>query len=241
VSLTVLPWLENPSRTTSIDFFLFPQGDHQFQIASNQLRVSRLQTETTVLPMVPAERYPETKLDAEAFSDAAGCGGAVPRDRVERSAVVGKTTTMCLTSPIVEEFVAGKPTNLFILIHFKLSCLYFQERHTRLAIVLIQKSGALPPGDDLLASERAAALTSVCDINAKMLFILPHNDHLMGYVSRLESAFLELAQSYYAQLTKIIRSHRDQLTAEHLTLIIRHQFKLGFISEMRLDHSTALK
>lgn len=55
-----------------------------------------------------------------------------------------------------------------------------QGRNTRLAIVLLQKNATLPPGDDALSTERAANLASVCDINQKMIYILPYNDHLMG-------------------------------------------------------------
>lgn len=58
---------------------------------------------------------------------------------------------------------------------------------------------------------------------------------------RLEAAFLDMAQSYYALMSKRIRAHRDQLTAAHVTLKIRHQFKLGFVAEIRQDLSTALK
>ncbi|XP_073840968.1 trafficking protein particle complex subunit 11 gry [Musca autumnalis] len=116
-----------------------------------------------------------------------------------------------------------------------------QERNTRICLVLLQKSPPLPPGEDMLASERAASLTSACGINSKMLFILPHSEHLMGYVLRLESAFVDMAQSYYTLMSKRIRTHRDQLTAAHTTLKIRHQFKLGFVAEMRQDFSTALK
>ncbi|XP_053683190.1 trafficking protein particle complex subunit 11 [Sabethes cyaneus] len=116
-----------------------------------------------------------------------------------------------------------------------------QGRNTRLAVVLIQKGAAIPHGDDLLASERASHLTSTCDINAKMLFVLPHNDHLMGHILRLQSAFLELAQAYYTQMMKQIRLHREQLTDSHQILKIRHQFKLGFISELKLDQSNALR
>lgn len=116
-----------------------------------------------------------------------------------------------------------------------------QGRNTRLALVLIQKTSPLPASEDLFASERAASLTTSCAISAKMLFILPHSDHLSGYTVRLESAFLEMAQSYYSQMSKRVRMHRDQLTSAHQTLRIRHQFKLGFISEMRSDFSTALK
>ncbi|EAA11770.4 AGAP006517-PA [Anopheles gambiae str. PEST] len=116
-----------------------------------------------------------------------------------------------------------------------------QGRNTRIAIALLQRSNYLQQGEDMLASERAAQLTSNCDINAKMLFVLPHNDHLMGHIFRLQSAFLELAQSYYTQMMKQIRLHRDQLTDAHTLLKIRHQFKLGFISELKLDQSNALR
>ncbi|XP_055529161.1 trafficking protein particle complex subunit 11 isoform X2 [Wyeomyia smithii] len=116
-----------------------------------------------------------------------------------------------------------------------------QGRNTRLAVVLLQKGASIPQGDDLLASERASHLTSTCDITAKMLFVLPHNDHLMNHILRLQSAFLELAQSYYTQMMKQIRSHREQLTESHQMLKIRHQFKLGFISELKLDQSNALR
>uniref|UniRef100_A0A182K588 Trafficking protein particle complex subunit 11 n=1 Tax=Anopheles christyi TaxID=43041 RepID=A0A182K588_9DIPT len=116
-----------------------------------------------------------------------------------------------------------------------------QGRNTRIAIALLQRSNHLQLGEDMLASERAAQLTSNCDINAKMLFVLPHNDHLMGHIFRLQSAFLELAQSYYTQMMKQIRLHRDQLTDAHTVLKIRHQFKLGFISELKLDQSNALR
>ncbi|XP_016965597.1 trafficking protein particle complex subunit 11 [Drosophila biarmipes] len=116
-----------------------------------------------------------------------------------------------------------------------------QERNTRLCLVLLQRAAPLPPGEDLLAAERAASLTNACGITSKMLFILPHTEHLTGYALRLESAFLDMAQSYYALMSKRIRNHRDQLTAAHATLKIRHQFKLGFVAEMRQDFSTAQK
>lgn len=110
-----------------------------------------------------------------------------------------------------------------------------------MVIVLVQKDSPRPQGDDQVATERAANLASVCDINQKLIFILPHNDHLMGYTLRLESAFLEMCQTYYSDMSKQVRVHRDQLTTAHQGLKVRHQFKLGFISEMKLDPNTALK
>lgn len=116
----------------------------------------------------------------------------------------------------------------------------FQDRFTKIALVLLQKSSTFLATDDLIASERSSALANICEINAKQLFVLPVNDqHLLGYTIRLESAFLELSQSFYIQMLKIYRSH--QTSSSHQTLKVRHQFKMGFICELRLDFPTALK
>lgn len=40
--------------------------------------------------------------------------------------------------------------------------------------------------------------------------------------------------------SKQVRAHRDQISS-HYGLKIRHQFKLGFYAEMRIDYNTALK
>lgn len=54
-------------------------------------------------------------------------------------------------------------------------------RNTKLAIVLLQKAApTVPAGEDSVSTERSANLASVCDINQKMIFVLPYNDHLMG-------------------------------------------------------------
>lgn len=50
-----------------------------------------------------------------------------------------------------------------------------------------------------------------------------------------------MSQTYYSEMSKQIRVHRDQLTSAHQGLKVRHQFKMGFISEMKLDFNTALK
>lgn len=116
----------------------------------------------------------------------------------------------------------------------------FQDRFTKIALVLLQKTSTFLATDDLVASERASALASICEINAKQLFVLPVNDqHLLGYTIRLESAFMELSQSFYIQMLKSYRSH--QTSSSHQTLKVRHQFKMGFICELRLDFPIALK
>jgi hypothetical protein len=57
-------------------------------------------------------------------------------------------------------------------------------RSSRIALILVQQTAPLPTGEDSLADERAAALCTGCELNAKALFVLPHGDHLQGYTHR---------------------------------------------------------
>ncbi|XP_062584990.1 trafficking protein particle complex subunit 11-like [Saccostrea cucullata] len=115
-------------------------------------------------------------------------------------------------------------------------------RGTKVAVVLIQKNAPLPPGEDMVAAERAASLCSACDLSAKQLYVLPHTDHLIGYTIRLENAFYELAQSYYHGEARKVKSHRDFLNkTTHQLLFVRHQFKIAFFNELKQDSHTALK
>lgn len=115
-------------------------------------------------------------------------------------------------------------------------------RSTKITVVLIQSSPPLPAGEDVLGSERAVSLCASCELNAKSLFVLPHSDHLHGYVTRLEAALYDLAQNYYHLEVRNIKSHRDHLNkTTHQYLFIRHQFKMGFLNELKQDLHAAHK
>uniref|UniRef100_A0A452ICD5 Trafficking protein particle complex subunit 11 n=1 Tax=Gopherus agassizii TaxID=38772 RepID=A0A452ICD5_9SAUR len=117
-----------------------------------------------------------------------------------------------------------------------------QGRNTKVAVVLIQKKTPLPPGEDVVASERAAALCNACDLSGKSLFVLPHTDHLVGYIIRLENAFYEHAQTYYYTEIRRVKSHKEFLNkTTHQLLFVRHQFKIAFFSELKQDTQNALK
>ncbi|MBN3301762.1 TPC11 protein, partial [Amia calva] len=117
-----------------------------------------------------------------------------------------------------------------------------QGRNTKVAVVLIQKKTPLPPGEDLIASERAATLCNACDLSGKSLFVLPHTDHLVGYIIRLENAFYEHAQTYYYTEIRKVKSHKEFLNkTTHQLLFVRHQFKIAFFSELKQDTQNALK
>uniref|UniRef100_A0A8D0AED1 Trafficking protein particle complex subunit 11 n=1 Tax=Sander lucioperca TaxID=283035 RepID=A0A8D0AED1_SANLU len=95
---------------------------------------------------------------------------------------------------------------------------------------------------DLVASERAAALCNACDLSGKSLFVLPHTDHLVGYIIRLENAFYEHAQTYYYTEIRRVKSHKEFLNkTTHQLLFVRHQFKIAFFSELKQDTQNALK
>ncbi|KAK2581512.1 hypothetical protein KPH14_005173 [Odynerus spinipes] len=112
-----------------------------------------------------------------------------------------------------------------------------EGRSTKVALVLIQCSAPPPPdSEDVVATERATALCGACELPPNLLYVLPHWDHLSGYISRLESAFYQLAQNFYHHEYRIIRSHRDQLNkVVHQYLFVRHQFKMGFLNELKQD------
>ncbi|CAL1526811.1 unnamed protein product [Lymnaea stagnalis] len=117
-----------------------------------------------------------------------------------------------------------------------------QGRNTKIAVVLIQKNAPLPPGEDLMAAERAVSLCTSCEISAKSLYVLPHTDHLIGYTMRLENAFYEQAQAYYHQEARKVKSHKDFLNkTTHQLLFVRHQFKSAFFNELKQDSHTAIK
>ena len=63
--------------------------------------------------------------------------------------------------------------------------------------MLIQSVSGVP-GEDQMHLEKSATLCSMCDINTKYLFTLPHSEpHLLGYTVRLENAFSEIAGGFY--------------------------------------------
>ncbi|XP_011691077.1 PREDICTED: trafficking protein particle complex subunit 11-like [Wasmannia auropunctata] len=116
-------------------------------------------------------------------------------------------------------------------------------RSTKIAVVLIQHAvQPLPGAEDVVATERATALCGACDLTAKLLYILPHADHLLGYISRLETAFYDLAQNFYHHEYRNVKSHRDQLTKNvHQYLFVRHQFKMAFLNELKQELHLAQK
>ncbi|VDP03561.1 unnamed protein product [Heligmosomoides polygyrus] len=112
---------------------------------------------------------------------------------------------------------------------------------SRLAVVLLQQRSVPTSGDDPLATERAHELCQICHLTPRQLFVVPILGDLTvsGYVSKLESAFHELAQGFYQQKLKTIRAR--SIANNSPALVVRQLFKLAFISELRQDTHTAYR
>ncbi|CAK9810108.1 Trafficking protein particle complex subunit 11 [Anthophora plagiata] len=120
-------------------------------------------------------------------------------------------------------------------------------RTTKITVVLIQHCAQPPPGsEDAIATERATAVCGACELPPKLLYVLPHGNHLLGYISRLESVLYDLTQSFYHHEYRIVKGHRDQLNKSvqktaHKHLFVRHQFKMAFLNELKQDQNLAQK
>ncbi|EYC26833.1 hypothetical protein Y032_0010g987 [Ancylostoma ceylanicum] len=110
---------------------------------------------------------------------------------------------------------------------------------SRIAVVLLQQRSVPTSGDDPLATERAHELCQICHLTPRQLFVVPMLGDLTGYVSKLESAFHELAQGFYQQKLKTIRAR--SIPNNSPSLVVRQLFKLAFLSELRQDTHTAYR
>ncbi|KAI3413871.1 hypothetical protein GPALN_011346 [Globodera pallida] len=115
------------------------------------------------------------------------------------------------------------------------------QRETKLALVLIQRQKAASM-DEPMANEKALELCQHCRLNSRLLFVFPRlSDEraLKERVNRLEKAFHGIAQEFYQACFKRIRSRSVPNNDAHL--LVRQQFKLAFISELREDRHSALR
>ncbi|VDO52166.1 unnamed protein product [Haemonchus placei] len=89
----------------------------------------------------------------------------------------------------------------------------------------------------LRSSATHGSRLAICRLTPRQLFVVPMLGDLAGYVSKLESAFHELAQGFYQQKLKTIRAR--SIPNNSPALVVRQLFKLAFISELRQDTHTA--
>jgi len=107
-------------------------------------------------------------------------------------------------------------------------------RQTKLAVVILQ---------DIVEQDTVTSICTECSISSRAVISLnPLSSQAMSSVVQLESTLQELASNYYHGQIKTIKSHRDMLNkATHLQLLVRHSFKVGFMSELKGDLHSAYK
>lgn len=111
-------------------------------------------------------------------------------------------------------------------------------RPTLIAVVLIQAERVVSQQ----LNDKVTGLCEACQLPQNCLFLLPYSDRIMVYILKLERVFMELSEQYYAKLVKSIKAKRDTLNKEvQPLLMLRHQFKISFFSEMKQDLPTALR
>lgn len=123
-----------------------------------------------------------------------------------------------------------------------------EGRGAAISVVLLQNKNSFPTVDDVYSSERDQLANNLCtnlEIAKRSLCVLPVlplPDNLSAWIDRLEQTFIESSQNYYANEIRTVRKHKETLNnITHQLLHIRHQFKIGFFSELKQDINTAVK
>jgi hypothetical protein len=75
-----------------------------------------------------------------------------------------------------------------------------------------------------------------------MLPLESRPNHAPFYLSLLQGTVYDMANLYFNQLIRDIKSHKSSLNKTiHAYLFIRHSFKIGFYSEMKAEYPAAHK
>ena len=94
----------------------------------------------------------------------------------------------------------------------------------------------------LNTQDTLTSLCTECSIPARAVFCLPPGPQQLALMLEFEETLQELASNYYHGHIKTVKSHREQLNkATHLQLLVRHSFKVGFLSEVKGDLNSAYK
>jgi hypothetical protein len=93
--------------------------------------------------------------------------------------------------------------------------------------------------DNKLASQRMHELSSYCGIPSRQIAILPPGEKKTDIILRLERTFNDLIQETYQVFLKKIRSRN--VPNNNPYLLISQQYKMAFISELRMDTHSALR
>uniref|UniRef100_A0A0K0DWR7 Foie-gras_1 domain-containing protein n=1 Tax=Strongyloides stercoralis TaxID=6248 RepID=A0A0K0DWR7_STRER len=100
--------------------------------------------------------------------------------------------------------------------------------------------GVTKEENDKLCNPKAAEILSLVKLKNNQLFVIPDTEStLYNFIFRLEKQFYELTPLFYQECIRKIRSRN--IPNNNSVLLIRQQFKLAFLSELRQDNHTAMR
>uniref|UniRef100_A0A914YZ61 Trafficking protein particle complex subunit 11 domain-containing protein n=1 Tax=Panagrolaimus superbus TaxID=310955 RepID=A0A914YZ61_9BILA len=107
-------------------------------------------------------------------------------------------------------------------------------QEVRYLLVLIQRRDSSPH-----QSERATELCTACGLVRTQLVPLNVSEGVKSHViAAIKRSVSDFSQQFYQAIHKKIRTRR--VPENHINLMIRNQFKLGYISELRNDLASAM-
>ncbi|CEF67880.1 Trafficking protein particle complex subunit 11 [Strongyloides ratti] len=115
------------------------------------------------------------------------------------------------------------------------------NKGTQIILVIIQHNeGVTKEENDKLCNPKAAEILSLVKLKNNQLFVIPDTETtLYNFILRLEKQFYELTPIFYQECIRKIRSRN--IPNNNSILLIRQQFKLAFLSELRQDNHTAMR
>ncbi|GAV86182.1 Gryzun domain-containing protein/Foie-gras_1 domain-containing protein [Cephalotus follicularis] len=122
-----------------------------------------------------------------------------------------------------------------------------RQRNIKLLIILVVHSSSSPlqPQDDEIGEDRILALRKRAEVESKYLFVFtPDSDdaaQLTQSLNRLGSIFAELANTYYRDEGRRIKTLLDKKTLNSPELNIRYCIKVAVYAEFRRDWVEALR
>uniref|UniRef100_A0A0K0F7B0 Trafficking protein particle complex subunit 11 (inferred by orthology to a zebrafish protein) n=1 Tax=Strongyloides venezuelensis TaxID=75913 RepID=A0A0K0F7B0_STRVS len=115
------------------------------------------------------------------------------------------------------------------------------NKGTQIILVIIQHNdGVTKEENDKLCNPKAAEILSLVKLKNNQLFVIPDTEStLYSFILRLEKQFYELTPIFYQECIRKVRSRN--IPNNNSVLLIRQQFKLAFLSELRQDNHTAMR
>ncbi|GKV21863.1 hypothetical protein SLEP1_g31801 [Rubroshorea leprosula] len=169
-------------------------------------------------------------------ADSSSSNGLLKRDWLQKH----RTKTPAVVAALFSSFhVAGDPAQwLQVCSDLDQLKALIRSRNTKLLVIVVHSSSK-----DEISEDRLLALRKRAEVDAKYLLFFNPNDpfELKQSLSRLGTAFAELAMVYYRDEGRRIKTRIEKKAFNSVDLHVRYCFKVAVYAEFRRDWVEALK